>query len=147
MANGNRFSYSVKFVCGIQKDNPQDCPVVRPGAYATEINIHNFKDTDARIDKFVFPVVLDGQVVGREPDQVRPKVRDNIVLTPNTVTMDDCCRISKLLGIHPIPVLPLMIGFLEIVSSNELSVTVVYTASDPRSGISIDVQQVVGKIK
>ena len=148
MAN-SVYTYSVKFVCGIQQDDPEGCLTVRPGAYATEINIHNFKDSEAVIEKYVLPVVIFGEVAGREPKFVEPRAKDRIVLPPNTATMDDCCRISELLlGHPPLGPSPLTIGFLVIVSSQELNVAAVYTASDLRSGsISIDVEQVVGKLK
>jgi hypothetical protein len=143
------YTYSVKFVCGIQKDDPEGCLTVRPGTYATEINIHNFKDTVIQIEKYVLPVVIFGNVVGREPKFTGPQAKDSIELPPNTATMDDCCRISELLlGHPPLGPSPLTIGFLVIVSSQELNVTAVYTASDLRSGsISIDVEQIVGKLK
>jgi len=149
MAN-SVYTYSVKFVCGIQKDDPEGCLTVRPGAYATDINIHNFKDSETQIEKFILPVVLFGNVVGREPKFTGPlREPEKILLPPNTATMDDCCRISELLlGHPPLSPSPLTIGFLVIVSSQELNVTAVYTASDLRSGsISIDVEQVVGKLK
>jgi hypothetical protein len=58
--------------------------------------------------------------------------------------MDDCCRIAELLlGAPASSPLPLMIGFLEITSDEELSVTAVYTASNPNlASISIDVEQI-----
>ena len=143
-------SYSVKFVCGIQQE---DCKcgeaVVRPGVYATEINIHNYKDTEVQIDKYVLPVVFVGSPIGREPKFVERKAKDSIVLPPNTATMDDCQRIGELLfdATPPSP-MPLTIGFLEIVSTEELNVSAVYTVSDLKSGfVSIDVQQVEGKLK
>ena len=43
--------------------------------------------------------------------------------------------------------MPLTIGFLEIVSDQELHVTAVYTASDLQGhGLSFDVQTVPGKL-
>lgn len=142
------YIYSVKFVCGTQLPTRESCTSVRPGVYATEINIHNFKDTETSIVKYVLPVVLGGEAIGREPNFVEPKAKDSIVLRPNTATMDDCCRISELLHNAPLPSMPLTIGFLVIESSQELNITAVYTASDPRSGfVSIDVEQVAGKLK
>ena len=141
------YSYSVKFVCGTQEPT-QFCTSVRPGVYTTEINIHNFKDTETPITKYVLPVVFEGQAIGREPTSVGPRAKDSIVLPPNTATMDDCCRISQLLYGSPLPGIPLTIGFLVIESPQELNITAVYTASDLRFGfISIDVEQVVGKLK
>lgn len=142
------YSYSVKFVCGTQEPT-QGCTSVRPGVYATEINIHNFKDTETPIKKYVLPVVLGEHALGREPGFTGPRAEESIVLPPNTATMDDCCRILELLfSFPPPPSFPVTIGFLVIESPQELNVTAVYTATDLRFGfISIDVEQVVGKLK
>jgi hypothetical protein len=138
------YSYSVKFVCGVQEECACACSPVRPGAYATEINIYNYHPTEVRIQKHVVPVVFAGTVLGREPQFARAKAQDRILLPPRTATMDDCCRIQALLvGGAPGATLPLTIGFLEIVSSQELVVSAVYTASDLRSGsLSIDVEEI-----
>lgn len=138
------FSYSVKFVCGVQEDCACACASVRPGAYATEINIYNYHSTDAHIRKHVVPVVFAGAAIGREPDHVKIKGIDRILLPGRTATMDDCCRIQRLLlGGQPSGTLPLTIGFLEIVSDRELVVSAVYTASDLKSGsVSIDVEDI-----
>ena len=90
-------SYSVKFVCGIQDGEDPEQGVVRPGVYATEINIHNYHDTRVAIRKQVLPVVLEGKPRGREPRYVRVQAQDAIVLPPNTATMDDSYRIAELL--------------------------------------------------
>ncbi len=135
------FSYSVKFVCGVQPDCPCECAPVRPGIYATEINIHNFHDRDVKVAKHVLPVVLAGAVAGREPRTVERKASDSIVLPPHSATMDDCCRIAQmLLGAIPSGPLPLTIGWLEILSPVELAVTAVYTVTDLSGGATnIDV--------
>jgi hypothetical protein len=138
------FSYSVKFVCGVQEECECACAPVRPGAYATEINIYNYNPREARIRKVIVPVVFAGAVLGREPQFAQAKAHDKIILPPRTATMDDCCRIGALLvGGTPGAALPLTIGFLEIVSNQELAVSAVYTASDLKSGsLSIDVEDV-----
>jgi len=148
-ASGSRgkFVYSVKFVCGTQEDCGCHCSPVRPGRYATEINIHNYLDAEVKIEKHVLPIVFAGAVAGREPRFVGRKASDRIVLPPHTATMDDCCRLSELLlGAVPESAIPLSIGFLEIVSNQPLSVTAVYTVSDLKSGaVSIDVQEIKEK--
>lgn len=146
--SGKRFSYSVKFVCGVQERQEHCCSVVQPGVYATEINIHNYHDKEVKLDKFVLPVVHKGEPRGREPNFVGIQAKDQIVLPPNTATMDDCCRIAELLyGSAPQP-LPLTIGYLEIVSSEELAIDAVYTATGlKRRRVSIDVERVEAKIK
>jgi Integrin beta chain VWA domain len=144
------FSYSVKFVCGVQETCECTCATgVRPGIYATEINIHNYQDEKVSIQKSVLPVVFAGAPQGREPRVVQAKARDTLVLPGNSATMDDCCRLAELLfDSAPPSKLSLTIGFLEIVSPVELQVTAVYTATDLESrSISIDVEQIAGKVK
>ena len=138
------FSYSVKFVCGRQEECPCGCAPVVPGLYATEINIHNHNSAVARIVKSFIPLVLGGAAIGREPKTVIGKAFDGIDLPPHSATMDDCCRISELLLGAPAPAAAaLSIGLLEIISSRELSVSAVYTVSNPRSGsVDIDVKQI-----
>ena len=141
-------SYAVKFVCGVQEECPCSCAPVRPGTYATEINIYNFNRVEVPIMKTVVPVVLAGAAIGREPRWSESRRPEKIVLPPRTATMDDCCRIAQLLfPAAPGPVIPLTIGFLEIISTVELSVTAVYTATDGGGGApSIDVNQIDAKL-
>src|SRR5436305_1968460 len=84
------YSYSVKFVCGTQ-ESTRDCTSVRPGVYSTEINIHNFKNAEAHIQKYVLPIVFAGKPPVREPEYVKPVGQHEITLPPQTATMDDCC--------------------------------------------------------
>ena len=144
-----KFTYSVKFVCGVQQDCDCSCSPVRPGSYATEINIHNYKCRDADIEKWFIPVVLAGAVVGREPRVAKRRVVDRLKLPADSVTMDDCCRINELLlGAAPTSPTPLTIGFMEIVSNVELNVTAVYTATDLKSNsLSIDVETINPRLK
>jgi hypothetical protein len=118
---------------------------VRPGRYATEINLHNYGLKEIEIIKRFIPVVLGGAPTGREPNLAKVRAEDKIVLPPQTATMDDCCRVSALLfgGEAPSP-MPLTIGLLEITASAELAVTAVYTTSDLKdeSGVSIRVEQI-----
>ena len=85
-----KFVYSVKFLCGVQDGSDCHCVSVRPGEYATEINIHNYLDTEVKIEKHVLPVVFAGAAAGREPRFARRKGSDRILLQPHTATMDDC---------------------------------------------------------
>ena len=138
------YSYSVKFVCGVQAECGCACAPVRPGVYATEINIYNHNATEVRIRKRVIPVVMGGAPAGREPRTAATRAVDTLALPPHAATMDDCCRIAELLlGAPASSPLPLTVGFLEIVSLEELSVTAVYTAGNASSGsVSIDVEQI-----
>ena len=142
-------SYSVKFVCGLQESGELRDGMVRPGIYATEINIHNYHDTRVEVRKHILPVVIKGKARGREPRYVRVQAQDAIVLPPNTATMDDSFRLAELLyGSPPPQPLPLTIGYLEIVSTRPLAIDAVYSVSD-RAGrtVAVDVERVEGQPK
>jgi hypothetical protein len=151
LAPWHQYSYSVKFVCGAQEAADGCCclPGVRPGIYATEINIHNYRNQGAELTKFGLPLILAGVPRGREPRSVPISYREAMFLPANHATMDDCCRIREMLfGSAPPAGNPLIIGFLEIVSYVELRVTAVYTATDRESrSIAIDVEDVPARIK
>jgi hypothetical protein len=142
-------TYSVKFVCGVQQGQELAQTVVRPGIYATEVNIHNYHDVTVRVRKYVLPLVVEAKVVGREPELTGIRAKDEIILPPNTATMDDCFRIGELLyGSPPPQPLPLTIGFLELVTTAPVVVDVVYTATDPSGRtLTMDVQRVEGRAK
>ena len=147
------FAYSVKVVCGRQAEAGCCCVAgVRPGVYATEVNIQNINLVTASIGKLALPLINSGAVIGREPKLVDAATYirqvDNIKLPPLGATMDDCCRISELLlGGAPSGEAPLTIAILTIISLVELSVSAVYTAS-PLSGdgVSIDVEYIPVRI-
>ncbi len=143
-----RFLYSVKFLCGEQKEDCCACGPVRPGRYSTEINIHNPGAKAAPVLKRVIPLVVAGAVSGREPKFKGPASSEVIRLPAHSATMDDCCRILEmLLGAPPSGPVPLTVGILEIVSTVELSVTAVYTATAGGGGVpSIAVEQIGAKV-
>ena len=61
--------------------------------------------------------------------------------------MDDCCRILELLlGASPAAPLPLTQGILEILTTVQLEVTAVYTATSGGSAPSIEVKQFTPRI-
>jgi hypothetical protein len=142
-------SYSVKFVCGLQSSEKLEEGAVRPGVYATEINIHNYHDVRVAIRKHFLPLVAKDEVRGREPKYVRAQAQDAIVLPPNTATMDDSFRIAELLyGSPPPQPMPMTIGYLEIVSTLPLAIDAVYTVTD-REGrsVAIEVERAEGRPK
>jgi hypothetical protein len=143
-----KYTYAVKFVCGTQDECNCSCGPVRPGIYATEVNILNPKCDNATITKRVVPLVFAGAVTGREPAVAQARVTDRIVLPSGAATMDDCCRFAELLyGAVPASTMPLTVGFMELISNRELHVTAVYTASDLKgNGLSIAVETVPGKL-
>lgn len=163
------WSFAAKFVCGYQPtlfEQPgwRGEPPVKPGNYATEINIHNYQYIYRAVPlrKKVLVLVDQGKPVGREPQQAAPRAFDTIELAPDGATMDDCNRIWELLypTTPPPTPMPLMIGYLVILSPVDLDVDVVYTAevytthdqngqifpdfSSP-TGIAEDVERVPGK--
>jgi len=146
---GKLLTYSVKFVCGVQQSQEPAQAVVRPGVYATEINIHNYHDVPVRILKYVLPLVYRDKVIGREPGLAGIRGKDAITLPPDTATMDDCYRIGQLLyGSPPPQPLPLTVGFLELVTTAPVAVDVVYTATDPSGQtLTMDVQRVEGRVR
>jgi len=138
------FVYSVKFVCGEQRDDCCRCSPVVPGRYSTEINILNPQGRVVAVGKRVIPLVLAGAAAGREPNRTQ-SVRTEIIRLPaHSATMDDCCRVLELaLGAPPAGPVPITIGILEIISTAELAVTAVFTASGHNGGQpSIDVAQI-----
>ena len=144
-----KYTYSVKFVCGVQEDCDCNCSPVRPGSYATEINIHNFKCHEASIEKHLIPLVFAGAAAGRDPRASGRRVSERVKLPSDTATMIDCCRITELLlGAAPTGSTALSVGIIEIVSDVELNVTAVYTASDLKSGsLTMDVQTITPRLK
>ncbi len=137
------FVYSVKFICGEQKDDCCRCAPVVPGRYATEVNILNPSGKLVAIGKRVIPLVLAGAVAGREPKIAKATSGEVIRLPAHSATMDDCCRILEMaLGATPAGTGPLAIGILEIIATAEIEVTAVYTASSREGPPSIDVEQI-----
>src|SRR5947207_15922666 len=74
------YSYSIKFVCGTQAECDCACSSVRPGAYATEINIYNHNNKEVAIAKRFIPLVFAGSPAGREPKVSHQRAEDKIVL-------------------------------------------------------------------
>ncbi len=139
-----RFVYSVKFVCGEQKDDCCSCAPVVPGRYSTEINILNPHGKVSAVGKRVIPLVMAGAATGREPKVALPAFREIIRLPAHSATMDDCCRILEMaLGAPPAGPVPLTIGILEIIATAEIAVTAIYTASFGENGLpSMKVEQI-----
>ncbi len=93
------FVYSVKFLCGEQKEDCCGCAPVRPGRYSTEINIHNTSAKEAPLVQGIIPLVLAGTVSGRAPKVKTITAPEVIRLPAHSATMEDCCRIlARVLG-------------------------------------------------
>jgi hypothetical protein len=151
------WSYAAKFVCGFQRPAaagqvPPGEPILKPGNYASEINIHNpaYKEVPLR-KKFL--VLVRGQEAVREPQTTKPLTVTKMTLGPDYAMMDDCNNLWTIIYPNvalPSP-MPVFIGYLVILSPLELDVDVVYTANAPGdlavtpTGVSIDVERVSGK--
>jgi hypothetical protein len=94
------------------------------------------------------PLVLAGAVVGREPGFKPATAQELIRIPAHGATMLDCCRLVELLlGAPAAGPMPLTLGVLEIISTVELSVTALHTAtSGGGSAPSIEVTQIAPKL-
>jgi hypothetical protein len=153
------WSFAAKFVCGYQSPTlpaggaiPGE-PVVKPGNYATEINIQNPNFRLVPLIKRVI-VLVDGDVIHSEPNSVGPSGSAAIEIPGNFATLDDCNTLYTLthpaLPVLPTP-LPVFIGYLVILSPLDLNVNSVFTvdasgvAGQTPTSASIDVLTVAGK--
>ena len=71
------WSYAAKFVCGFQRPPPPVSvapgePIVKPGNYASEINIHNPAYKQAPLRKKFLVLVEAGQPVAASRKQLEP---------------------------------------------------------------------------
>ena len=156
------WSYAVKFVCGVERSNAGQVgeTVVKPGNYATDVNIHNpyYDNFEPHLYKKVVTLVDEGlqpPLVVREPQIAAPSPFVEIFLGPDFGTMDDCNAIYAMTHAAPPPgPMPLFIGYLVILSPAKynMDVTAVYTAGQPDNaaglppvGVSIDVETLTPK--
>jgi hypothetical protein len=140
----NSVQYSVKFVCGwLPPVPPQDDQWLKPGDYATTINIHNHQTNTVSGG---YRVALFYRIGSPSPPAVAA-VPFNIFR--RTVGSIDCVSIWAAAGLPPGTFVE---GAVHIGLSQPLSVWAVYTSqthNDPAlgpdggAGHSIDVEQVV----
>lgn len=132
----SRFVYSAKFVCGRMVDvPPSDAdngfelePPVKPGNYATTINVHNFRQQEVTIK-------LNATAVGALPRSVvdEPPVPRSTTITrtlgPNQGLELECSDIGDRLDL-PDTNLPVIFldGFVRIETTSRLEVVGVYTS-------------------
>jgi hypothetical protein len=156
------WSYAVKFVCGVQASTAGAVgeSIVKPGNYATDVNIHNpyYDNFEPHLYKKVVTLVdsgLNPPLAVREPQIAAPSQFVEIFLGPDFGTMDDCNAIYRMTHAAPPPgPMSLFIGYLVILSPAKynMDVTAVYTAGQPDTaagqapvGVSIDVETVTPK--
>jgi hypothetical protein len=119
--------YSVKFVCGLQQPipglTPPLEPPVKPGNYATAINIHNFHNNQQ------VPIAKKAVIANPENQPPGPIGQfQKFVLGPDQALEIDCPDIVRLLHLPGLQLPPFIKGFVEVISPLQLSVTGVYTA-------------------
>jgi hypothetical protein len=122
----SRYVYSVKFVCGLQavpsaQFSPPHEPTVKPGNYATAINVHNYH---------LFATgFIKKAVIAKPKSQPRGPISTirGEKLGPNQALTADCNEIAKLFP-STVALPPFIDGFVEIGSPVQLSVTAVYTS-------------------
>jgi len=160
------YSYAIKFVCGYQPPiqisaagNAYTEPPVKPGNYATEINIFNPQFKDLGLRKRFITLVRNGKAI-KEPESVTHVMTATMVLRSGYATMDDCDLLWKMTQLAP-PMPPansLLIGYLVINSLQELDIDAVYTSAAVRvaqtpgqlqtidsDNVSIDVERIPAK--
>jgi hypothetical protein len=153
------WSFAAKFVCGEQAADEDGQPIagepaVIPGSYATEINVHNPNYRGPiQIRTKVLLLVDRGQAVGRAPGIVEPPAFSPLFALPDDgATMHDCNSIWDAANpgtAAPDP-MPLMVGYLVIVSPANLDVVSVMTATTSTTnlepaGIAMQTVAVEGK--
>jgi hypothetical protein len=152
------WSFAAKFVCGEQladepgQETPGE-PPVKPGNYATEINIHNPHYRGPIQIRTKVVLLAEGARVARAPETVEPRPFSPLfALGDDAGTMQDCNGIWGQLnpGVPPPSPMPLMIGYLVIVSPANLDVVSVLTATTSTSnlepaGIALETLVVEGK--
>ena len=124
------YHYMVKFVCGRQGDVALDASV-RPGDYATAINIHNF--TDYRVKVYRKPALHYTPYSAAPP----PYAVTGIWVRPGRVLEIDCLDIYTLTGRT---VGTFVKGMMHLSMQEELRVAAVYTVGAGEAVPSIDVE-------
>jgi hypothetical protein len=132
----------VKFVCGLQKPASMNGsePPVKPGNYATAINIHNYQET---VPCGTLRPALHYSLEASSLPPVFPV--SQFLVAPLSVLEVDCNSLWRLTGSKPDTFLK---GMLDLGLASELPVVAVYTAeitdrmgiTGTGAGISIDVE-------
>src|SRR5262249_34376773 len=153
------WSFAAKFVCGNQPADQAGQPIagepaVKPGNYATEINIHNPHYLGPiHIRQKALLLVDRGAPVGRAPAMAQPAAFSPLFALPDDgATLVDCNAIWELRnpGTPPPSPMPLTIGYLVIVSPANLDVGGGTTATTSTSnlepaGIAVETVAVEGR--
>ncbi len=127
------WSYTAAFSCGDQSSPISGTLGLAPGRYATTISIHNpYYRGQLSVYRQALLLVSGGQAVGRAPAQAQAQVFSGPVnLSDGSATLEDCASIWALAnpGVTPPAPMPLMTGYLAIVSPRELDVVSTLTSA------------------
>lgn len=136
--------YYAKYVCGLFPFTGEPSQeIVKPGNYATVINVHNFTPTGLQIQKRV-------SLSYREQTQPPPLVppRTATIARGRTLAID-CPDIWLITGLPPGTFIE---GYVQIITPHMVPVEAVYTSEavdwinggppNPGAGISIDVETI-----
>ncbi|WP_309134590.1 hypothetical protein [Cellulomonas sp.] len=134
-----RYHYVVEMLCGVEKEDREDCHPVVPGRYATTVTITNPTTCTATIEKHLALLVVEGDVIGREPDVQDGRLFARIELGPHQATMDDCCALREVVG----RVDGLLVATLDVISDVPLAVSAVHTSDrGERGGLTLTTRSV-----
>jgi len=138
------WSFAAQFICGEQPAEVAGQPIageppVKPGNYATQISVHNPHYLGPiQVRKKVVLLIDRGTPVGHAPDTATPQPFSPMFELPDdSATMEDCNSIWDSLnpGIAPPTPMPLMTGYLVVVSPANLDVVSVLTATTSTSNL------------
>lgn len=122
------YVYPVKFVCGtipvdaLDTQKPPSEPPVKPGNYATAVNLYNFQVQDVKFSKKAVIANPQGQPSGASSRVLTERLGAGLALEV------DCSDITRMLSRAVESPLPAFIkGFVVIESPAELQVVGVYT--------------------
>lgn len=134
-----RYHYVVEMLCGVEKEEREDCHPVVPGRYATTVTITNPTTCTATVEKRLAVLVVEGKVIGREPDVQDGRPFARIELAPHQATMDDCCALREVVG----EVDGLLVAVLDVTSDVPLAVSAVHTSDrGERGGLTLTTRSV-----
>ncbi len=140
-ADGNPVHYMVKFVCGLQAEVETGEPPVKPGNYATAINLHNYTGEEIVL---TYRPALHYTVGADLPPTFELKT---IAIAPFSVLELDCNELWNYMALEPGEFIK---GMVDIGSPVLFPVVAVYTAlvtdhmeiTETGAGISIDVEYI-----
>jgi hypothetical protein len=142
-----RWHHPAEVICGKVRDERHDrregCRTLAEGRYATAIVAYNPHPCPVTVEKRFAPLVLEGRVVGREPEtQPARTFVDRLILGPGEAVMDDCCALEEAVG-------PsggrLLFGVLDLVADRPLEVTATYTVANGGGAPAIDVRTITAR--